>query len=74
MRELRLARGLTLEQVGKVMGVSAQAVSQIETGRTKDVKLENFLRFCAYFEADPYYVVFGRAKGKGPPPIRKMDL
>jgi transcriptional regulator with XRE-family HTH domain len=64
MREMRLSRGLTLEQMGQIMGISASAVSQIERGITKNVRPENFLRFCAYFDADPYYVVFGKPKAE----------
>lgn len=67
MKALRRSRGLTLAEMGKVMEISGAAVSQIEHGTSKNVRLENFLRFCAYFEADPYYVVFGKPRSKKSP-------
>lgn len=62
MHELRKSRDLTLDQVGEIMGITGSAVSQIERGITKNVRLENFLRFCAHFDVDPYYLVFGKPR------------
>src|SRR5215472_7508428 len=64
MRELRRSRGLTLEQVSSAMGITPQSLSQIELGVTKNIRQDNFLRFCAFFDVDPWYVVFGHARGK----------
>ncbi len=64
MREMRLSRGLSLEQLAEIIGISASALSQIERGVTKNVRPENFLRFCAFFGADPYYVVFGKPRNE----------
>jgi transcriptional regulator with XRE-family HTH domain len=41
------------------VGISGAAVSQWESGATRGIRPENFLRFCAYFNVDPYWVVFG---------------
>jgi DNA-binding Xre family transcriptional regulator len=74
MKALRLSRSLTLEEMGRVMEISGAAVSQIENGVTKNVRLDNFLRFCAHFDADPYFVVFGEAKASMTGRFRKLKL
>jgi DNA-binding XRE family transcriptional regulator len=58
MKTIRTRRGLKLEEVAKVMGISASALSQIENGVTDKPTLEPFLKFCEYFREDPYYVAF----------------
>jgi transcriptional regulator with XRE-family HTH domain len=59
IRTLRESRTLSQEDMGKIIGISGAAVSQWESGATKGIRPENFLRFCAYFSVDPYWVVFG---------------
>jgi DNA-binding Xre family transcriptional regulator len=72
MKALRLSRGLTQEEVAKIMGITGPALSMIENGVNKNVRLDNFLRFCAYFEADPYYVVFGQGKAAATGRYKKL--
>jgi len=59
IRTLRNSRDLSQEDMGKIVGVSGASISQWESGATTGIRPENFLRFCAYFNADPYWVVFG---------------
>lgn len=59
IRTLRESRKLSQEDLGKIIGITGAAVSQWESGATKGIKPENFLRFCAYFSVDPYWVAFG---------------
>lgn len=59
IKVLRNSQNLSLEAMGKIVGVSAAALSQWETGATTGIRPENFLRFCAHFGADPYWVCFG---------------
>jgi transcriptional regulator with XRE-family HTH domain len=59
IRTLRESRKLTQEDMGKIIGISGAAVSLWESDQTKNIRPENFLRFCAYFNVDPYWVVFG---------------
>ena len=59
IRTLRESRTLSQEDMGKIIGISGAAVSQWESGATKGIRPENFLRFCAYFTVDPYWLVFG---------------
>jgi transcriptional regulator with XRE-family HTH domain len=59
IRTLRESRKLTQEDMGKIVGVSGASISQWESGATTGIRPENFLRFCAYFVVDPFWVVFG---------------
>lgn len=73
IRDLREGRKLTQEQMGVLVGVSGAAISQWESGATKGIRPENFLRFCAYFQVDPYWVVFGSEGSPVPPSRRRVD-
>jgi transcriptional regulator with XRE-family HTH domain len=59
IRGLRESQRLSQEAVGKIVGISGASISQWENGTTVGIKPDNFLRFCAYFNADPYWVAFG---------------
>ncbi len=59
IRFLRQSRNLTQEQMGKIVDVSGASISQWESGTITGIRPDNFLRFCAYFAVDPYWVVFG---------------
>lgn len=67
IRGLREGRRLTQDQMGEIVGVSGAAISQWESGATRNIRPENFLRFCAYFSIDPYWVVWGEAEGSDIP-------
>lgn len=60
IRELRLSRGMTQEDLGKVLNVQKSAVSKYETGRaslTEDV----LLAIAAYFGVSTDYVLGNEA-------------
>jgi transcriptional regulator with XRE-family HTH domain len=59
IKGLRLSRGLTQDDLGKLLGIEGASISQWENDVTKNLRLDNFLRLCAIFKADPYWVVFG---------------
>jgi transcriptional regulator with XRE-family HTH domain len=59
IRTLRMARGLTQEQLGERIGVSKVAVSQWETGSTSNVRLRTFLALCEELSTSPHYLIFG---------------
>lgn len=59
IKTLRKSRRLSQDQLGEIVGVTGASISQWELGTTKGIKPENFLRFCAYFQVDPYWVAFG---------------
>ena len=60
IRQLRESRNLSQDQLGSAIGISGAAIAQWETGATKNPRPDHILRCCAYFGADPYWVVFGR--------------
>jgi transcriptional regulator with XRE-family HTH domain len=81
IKALRESQRLSQEAVGKIVGVSGASISQWENGTIRGIRPENFLRFCAYFSADPYWLVFGadgdpklmpsgRFRRPGIPPLR----
>lgn len=71
IKTLRKSRRLSQDQLGEIVGVTGASISQWELGTTKGIKPENFLRFCAYFQVDPYWVAFGdEGDSKSPSPTR----
>lgn len=60
IRTLRESRRLSQDQLGGIVGVSGASISQWENGATKYIRPENFLKLCAYFGVDPYWLVFGK--------------
>jgi len=74
IRGLRESRKLTQDDLGKIVGVSYAAISQWESGATTGIRPENFLRFCAYFNVDPYWVAFwteGDPRAPAAPRLRR---
>lgn len=67
IQNLRKLHKLSLEQLGDICGVTPQAVGQWEDGSTANIKLEPFLKLCAYFAIDPYVLVFPDEKSRPAP-------
>lgn len=61
IRFLRISRNLSQDKLGAELGVSGAAVSQWESGGTKDLKNATFLHLCAYFGCNPHWLCFGEA-------------
>lgn len=59
IRMLRQSRKMSQDQLGAVLKVSGASVSQWENGATQNLKIENFLRFCSFFNCDPTWLAFG---------------
>lgn len=59
LRQAREGRGMTQAEIAEICNVTESAVSQWEKGATKDLKLQNFLRVCAYLMLDPWTMLFG---------------
>jgi len=77
VRALRIARGMTQEQFGKLVGVSKSAVSQWEDGSTKNIKLATFLRVVEVLHTDANYLIWGEGRtpaGGGAPPGKQKVL
>jgi DNA-binding XRE family transcriptional regulator len=67
IRQLRNARALTQEGLGRLVGVTKSAVSQWEDGSTKNLKLETFLRVCEALKTDAEYLIWGADRAAAGP-------
>lgn len=63
IKNLRVARGLSQEAFGKLVGVTKSAVSQWEDGSSKNVKLMTFLRVVETLHTDANYLIWGDKRG-----------
>lgn len=59
IKMLREAKGLTQEQLGKLVGVSKAAVSQWELGQAQNIKLETFLTLLNVLGVKYEYLIYG---------------
>jgi transcriptional regulator with XRE-family HTH domain len=59
IKALREARGLTLQDLADLCGVTRQAVQQWESGATADIKLDPFLRLAKALATDPWFLKWG---------------
>lgn len=68
IKTLREARRLSQEALGKLVGVTKGAVSQWESGSTKNIKLQTFLALLEVLRTDYEYLVYGadRAPSSSP--------
>lgn len=74
LRTQRKLRDMTLEQVADAIGISPQALSQIECGTTKHAKPEHFLKLCAFYDVDPYQLGFGKSKAEIAAEVRRRRM
>lgn len=56
-------RNLTLEEVAAAVGITPQALSSAENGKTQN-RSDVLLKLCAYYDLDPYKVLFGKQKSE----------
>lgn len=59
---LRQAKGWSQGDLAGRVGVTAGAISHWESGLTKNIKLETFLRLCEELGTAPHYLIFGPGK------------
>ena len=59
LRQLRLERGMTQEQAAALLGVTRQAVSSYESGRTRP-DLDMLLRMCEVYHTNLEGILYGR--------------
>lgn len=50
LKEARLQKEMTQEQVAKALGVSQQAYQKLETGKTTDMRISTVKKICALFD------------------------
>lgn len=53
IKELRISRGLSQEELGKVVGVQRAAVQKWEAGKVYNLKRETILKLAEYFGVTP---------------------
>jgi transcriptional regulator with XRE-family HTH domain len=57
MKQLRVTRGLTQEQVGKVIGVSKATIMKYEKGEIKNLKRTSVQKLSEFFGVTPQYLL-----------------
>lgn len=68
IRLLRVARGMTQEQLAKSCGVTKSAVSQWEGGVIANVRLQTFLKLLETLQTDAHYLIWGPDRAPQRPP------
>lgn len=59
IRFLRTQKGITQEELGKIIGVQRAAVQKWECGKTQNLKRETIKKLASYFEVEPNTFIFG---------------
>lgn len=65
IKQLRLKKGLTQEELGKVVGVKKAAVQKWESGMTKNLRRSVIKKLSDYFGVSPSYLM-GMKRGEYP--------
>lgn len=60
IRELRIKKGLTQEQLGELIGVKKAAIQKYESGRVKNLKQATITKFSKIFDVPPWTFVESR--------------
>lgn len=67
LRDLRTARGLTLEQAGAIGGTTKQSMSQIEKGLTKEPGGLALFKWARHYGVSLEWLITGRGAEQGGP-------
>lgn len=57
IRQLRLEKGLTQDELGKLLGVSHSAIAKYENGMTANIKMATVAKMAKIFNCKPSYVM-----------------
>ena len=57
IRMLRLQRGITQEELGKIIGVQKSAIRKYESGMVENIPRSSIKRMADFFEVTPYYLM-----------------
>lgn len=58
IKALRVAAGMTQEQLGDVLGVGKATVQKYESGQIQNLKSEHIRKLCMLFRKRPHYFIF----------------
>lgn len=71
LKRLRLEKGLTQEELGKILGITKGAVQKYESGQIKNFKSDSVKRLTEFFEVPPIYFIFDDVPDLAPKDLRK---
>lgn len=57
IRQLRLQRGITQEELGKVIGVQKSTIRKYESGMVENIKRTSIKKMADYFGVSPTYLM-----------------
>ena len=57
IKELRLKKGVTQEELGKVIGVQKAAILKYESGLVENMKRSSIKKLAEYFNVKPSYLM-----------------
>lgn len=72
IRELRKQRGITMKQLGEVVGLAESTISHYETGR-RQLDNETLLKLSEYFGVTVGYLLGVEAQIENPPALNSRD-
>lgn len=58
LKRLRIEKGLTQEEVGKILGVTKGAVQKYENGHITNFRADTIRTLCKLFQIAPAYFIF----------------
>lgn len=62
IKELRKSRGMTQEDLGKLLGVKKAAIQKYEKGEIVNLKLATIKKLCEIFQIEPGRLIFPDAE------------
>ena len=78
LRELRLQKGATQEEVGQVIGVGKAAIQKYEKGIVSNMKRSSIQKLSEYFGVSPVYLMGFTAENAGltpyNPPMKRIPI
>lgn len=57
IKKLRLQKGITQEELGKVIGVQKSAIRKYESGAVENIKRDSIKKMAKYFGVTPSYLM-----------------
>lgn len=57
IKERRIAKNLTQNDMAALLGISQPAYQQLESGRTKDMRISTLKRLCTILETSSDYII-----------------